>query len=201
MIFLFFIITVRREMKNKLFQGILIGNFLFFLSGFVFSAPEIIKPCSLISQQQAAEILGAEVNEPNGKPVTGMAPGHKCMYYTAGELEESGVIASLVIELYDAETLAEKGGSFETPEIFFNYQIKFSKQIDMGVEEIEDLGEKAFWQDGMYQLNVLIPDYYITLKIAGLKKFTGENKEEQKAEFLKAKSIEVMKTYILPKFQ
>ncbi len=188
-------------MKKTFYSSIFTALIFFFIPGFVSLSADVIKPCSFMTQEQVEEIFGTEVNEPTEKLVTGLAACHKCMYYTKGEVEASGAMGSLIIELYDAQTMEKQGGTFKTPEDFFNFTMQNSRQIDMVLEEIPDLGQQAVWMPQTYQMNVLIPGYYITLKIGGIKKFTGENKEEERAEFRKEKCIELMKTYILPKLQ
>jgi hypothetical protein len=188
-------------MKKTYIPTVLTVLIFFFSTGLVSASSDVIKPCSFITQEQVSEIFGAPVKEPTEKLVTGLAACHKCMYYTDGEVEASGAMGSLIIELYDAQTMDEQGGTFKTPEDFFNFTMKNSRQIDMVLEEIPDLGQEAVWMPQTYQMNVLIPDYYITLKIGGIKKFTGDNKEEQRAAFRKEKCIELMETYILPKLQ
>jgi len=192
-------------MEKKFGKSIYFIICFFILSGVLINAtPETIKPCSLITKQEAQKLIGEKVKQPKEKLIKGMAAGKQCTYLTSAPIADRGIVGSLTIIIYDAKTMKEYNSFFKSPKEYFDKVIGASKKSNIEMVEIKECGKKAYWQPNIYKLHVLTENLYITLKVMGIKKFTGKDRKEldkKMSEFRKKKSVDAIKNYVLPKLK
>ncbi len=169
-----------------------------------FAAPALaggVKPCSLITRDEAAAILGEPVKAPRTGKVAGMATGVKCDYYTAAPMAKRGGVGQVRLIVFTKDTL--KGGMFSSPEDYFNRLCKTGKKAGAPLEEIAGLGDKAYWNPKGNMLHILAKDMYLQLKVSDLKKIStkgGRDKlKKMVSEHRKTLSVNAAKKYIMPK--
>lgn len=160
-----------------------------------------VQPCQLITQEEAAAILGEPVKPPRPGRVVGMAEGLKCDYFTAAPLAKRGGTGAVKLIVFTKDTL--KGGLFSSAQNYFERKLKTSKRSNDSIEKIAGLGQEAYWDGRGNRLNILAKDMYLQLSVTDLKKIKvkGGMKELQKAVSAHRKEITVnaAKKYLMPK--
>jgi hypothetical protein len=160
-----------------------------------------VQPCQIITQDEAAAILGEPVKPPRSGKVAGMAEGLKCAYFTAAPLAKRGGTGAVKLIVFTRDTL--KGGLFSSPQNYFERRLKASQKSNDEIEKIAGLGQDAYWDGRGNRLNILAKDIYIQLSVSDLKKIKvkGGMKELQKAVSAHRKKItvEAAKKYLMPK--
>ncbi len=160
------------------------------------------EPCSLITGEEARQILGEEVAAPRPKLVRGMAVGRSCLYRTAAPLSQRGGVGTIRIIVYDTQTMKENDSLFDSPRAFFE---KFFKARRSGqVEVVPGLGDEAKWTPGSDTLHFLVGDLYLTLEIKDLTKMSAPDRAEldrKVSAYRKDQSLAVARKYILPRLK
>jgi hypothetical protein len=187
----------------KLFKPLLISASLILI--LALAAPALagdLKPCSLITKDEAAAILGEPVKAPRSGKVAGMAVGEKCAYYTAAPLAKRGGTGLVQLTVFTKDTL--KGGMFSSPADYYARLYKAGSKAGAQMEEVAGLGEKAYWNPKGNTLHILAKGAYLQLKVSDLKKFSvpaAKAKELPKmiSAHRKKLCVDAAKKYIVPK--
>ena len=165
-----------------------------------------IEPCSFITQEEAAAILGEEVKAPKTRKTTGLAVGHSCTYHTAAPLSERGDVGSVYLVVYDNETLRKEEGMYSSAAEYFKRLRDANKSTAGGkIRDIEGLGEKAYWQEGSDRVHILVKDLYFVLSVKDLAKISSDKGRDDLNAKISAhrmgKCQEAARTYLLPKLK
>jgi hypothetical protein len=124
-------------------------------------------PCQLITQDEAKAIIGDEMKPPRLTQSVGMAAGSRCQYFTAAPLHKRGATGSVSLLLYEAEAMKKAESMYTSPKEYFQRTLKVQKSAKSAkIEEINNLGDQAFWQGGSNRLHILINNRYVILKIS-----------------------------------
>lgn len=160
-----------------------------------------LDPCSLITQAEAAQILGEAVAAPVTKAVTGVAAGSKCFYRTAAPLAKRGGVGTLEIIVYDPATMQAKGIAFKSPAKYFkrNRQVLAKRGK---VQPVDGLPCPAFWLPGANVLHLLAEGHYVQITVRDLTKTQAANRAELD-RLLAARRLKLSKQaalqYVLPR--
>jgi len=170
------------------------------LCGLALAAPVLAaEPCQLITQAEAAKVLGEAVKPGAAREVVGMASGHSCGYFTAAPISQRGGTGALRLTVYSNKSMA--GGMFDGPKEFFE-RMREVKGKRVKVEDVEGLGSAAFWEPGAYTLNVSTDQAYFTLKVAdlaGLKAASREQLAAKLSQHRKKLAVDAARRYVLPR--
>jgi hypothetical protein len=149
----------------------------------VCSASALANP--LVSKEEAQGILQDIVSEPGiSTTVSGLAPpGIKYHYSITGSSDNQGMIGSMDINLYDAETMKGDDGLYKTAQDYFNRRKEATSNAGkrsgrIEVEDISGLGDAAYWTPKSYTLHFMSQGAYVSIKINDLTKFSAANSAE-----------------------
>lgn len=159
-------------------------------------------PCDLITQADAAKLLGEAVAAPRRAPVRGMGAGERCFYNTSAPMQKRGGVGTVTVILYDAKTMAAHGIAFKSPAKFFGRMYAVKQKRQGLTQVVSGLGDKAYWETGADTLHVLKGADYVTLKISDLGKLSAKSRKElyrKISEHRKALSVQAAKQYVLPR--
>jgi hypothetical protein len=169
-----------------------------------FAAPALaggVKPCELITKDDAAAILGEPVKNPRTGRVQGMATGVKCDYYTAAPMSKRGGVGLVQLIVFTKATM--KDGAFSSPQDYFARLQKAGKKAGSSVEDIAGLGDKAYWNPRGNVLHIMAGGMYLQFRVSDLKKIKvkGGRAELKKAvsEHRKKLTVSAAKKYLMPK--
>ena len=159
-----------------------------------------IDPCSLITRQEAADILGEEVQQARPGMVNGFAAGLTCTYFTAAPLEIRGGTGSVDLVIHDRETMID--GMYDEPAAFFDKVLTLGQQSQPdAVTLLDNLGDRAFWQAESQRLHLLFGERYFILSIRDLITMTSDKGQDDLGAKLSAhrrhKCVEAAQRYLL----
>lgn len=158
------------------------------------------KPCSLITKDEAAAILGEPVKDARPGKVVGMANGEKCEYFTAAPLAKRGGVGVVSLIIYSQESL--KDGLFATPKDFYQRLRKAGQNAGSAFQDVAGMGDEAYWNSKSNTLHILAKGVYLQLKINDLRQLKAPNMTElQKmvSEHRRQICEQAARQYILPK--
>lgn len=158
------------------------------------------KPCSLISKDEAAAILGEPVKDARPGKVVGMANGEKCEYFTAAPLAKRGGVGVVSLIIYSQESL--KDGLFATPRDLYQRLRKAGQKAGSALQDVAGMGDEAYWNPKGNSLHILAKGVYLQLKINDLRQLKAPNMTElQKmvSEHRRQICEQAARQYILPK--
>ncbi len=158
-------------------------------------------PCTLLSQSEAAAILGEAVKPPRPRKVAGMAAGRSCTWFTAAPMAQRGGVGSISVTVFDQKSMAG-GPVYKDPAKYFARLRDVTKKRS-AVEEVPGLGQAAWWQPGGYLLHLLAPaGVYLQIKVADLKKMSAPNRAEldkKLSAHRKELAVRAAREHILPR--
>lgn len=134
-------------------------------------------PCRLVSEAQAAQVLGAPVRPPRGAPVMGLAEGRGCTWFTATDLAKHGGVGSLKLVIYSKASLGPDS-PFASPKAYYERTLAAIRARGGELEELTGLGEGAYWLPGADTLSVLARGVCFTVQVRDLKKFQAADRRE-----------------------
>jgi len=160
-----------------------------------------LKPCSLITKDEAAAILGEPVKDARTGKAVGMAAGEKCVYYTAAPLAKRGGVGVVQLMVFSKETM--KGGMFASPADYYARLQKAGSKAGAPLEEIAGLGDKAYWNPKGDTLHILAKGAYLQLKVNDLKKISVQGGRDKLSQMIsqhrKKLCVDAAKKYVMPK--
>lgn len=150
----------------------------------VYSAPVFAN--LLVTKDEAMLILEGTVDEPTSKiTVGGMAPpGQKYHYSITGSSSTNqSLTGSMVINLYDATTIAGDDTIYKTAQDYFNRRKEATINAEkrsgrVEVEEVTGIGDSAYWAANSYTLHFMSQGAYVSVKINDLSRFSGADRSE-----------------------
>ena len=162
-----------------------------------------INPCDLINKEMAGNILKADVKDPVNEISKGMVPCKTCYYLTSAPIEKAGGTGSLRISVYDKEVMErEDSYMYKSPEKYFERNYDALKNSGGKIDDVANLGDKAFWQQGADELSVLSGNVYIKLQVKDMVKLSAPTITElntKTSEYRLRVSEEIMRDTVLPK--
>jgi hypothetical protein len=168
------------------------------------ATPAALPPCELLTADVAQSVLAAPVKDPREKVSTsGLAPGRSCTYFTAAPIEEAGGTGTLRLRITDASTL-EPDGLFASPQELFDRELDALRGRNAAVEEIEGLGDRAYWLAGSDILRVMFKGVYLEVEVKDLSKLSAPTRTALDAKISAHRrdaSVALLRDHVLPKLQ
>ncbi len=180
--------------------------FLSLLFIFMVNSSWAVDPCSFISQEEAAVILGEPVKAARTAKTTGFAVGSSCKYYTAVPLADSGGAGLVSLVMYDTQTMKQGDSIFVSPKKYYRRLLEASRHNPRNkIQGLDNLAEQAYWQGGEDRLHLLEKDLYFILTINDLEKISSKKGRADLAAKLSRhrldKCLEAAQNFLLPKVQ
>jgi hypothetical protein len=168
-----------------------------------FAQAQAPDPCSYITQDEAAALLGEAVKPGRSGKVSGFAAGLSCTYFTAAPLAQRGGTGSVRLTIYDKTTMVQEDSIYDSPRAYFEKVLQSSGSGHDTNPIIEDLGEKAFRQTGNSSLHILANEMYFVLSIKDLAAISSAKGRDDLEAKLAAHRLQKCKDaalgYILPR--
>lgn len=150
------------------------------------SYPALVLASLLVTKEDAMIIVGDTVAEPTiSVTASGMAPpGQKFHYPITGSSANQGMTGSMVINLYDATTMAsDEIGLYKTAQDYYtrrkNAILNAEKRSgSIKVEEVTGIGDAAYWTPKSYTLHFMSQGAYVSVKINDLARYSGADSTE-----------------------
>jgi hypothetical protein len=197
-------VQTRRNRVNKPWLVIMMLLFVFSIT--TGRGAMALDPCSFITQEEAAAVLGEAVKPPKTSKTTGFAVGHSCTYHTAAPLSERGGVGSVSLVVYDNETLQTEKSMYSSASEYFK-RLRDANESTAGgkIRDLDGLGEKAYWQEGTDQIHILASDMYFVLSVKDLTKISSDEGRDDLNAKISAHRMEkcraTARTYLFPKLK